>query len=161
MRIVFFVFLFLASIHSRACSCGSIGEITIEQIENVGEAFVGTIKSIVHIDSNSSISATFVVHKYLKGRMFSSEITVFTGRNGSSCGLNFVKGQKWYIFAQYSDSQLYSSQCSRSVQLTKITATTMRLIIGRKHHRKAKFRYRRDKKTIKKYLKETTVHLDK
>ena len=68
MRIVILIFFFITSLLSFACTCGTLEKITHDEIENVGETFIGTIKSISKSDSNYSISATFEVIKYLKGK---------------------------------------------------------------------------------------------
>jgi hypothetical protein len=158
MRILFLFFLLLSSIKSIACTCRTLDKITIDELENVGEAFVGTIKTIVENDSNHTVAATFEIIKYLKGKIHKSEITVITNSSGASCGLNFEKGQKWYVFAHYSNNQLYSDLCSRSAQLNKVSAKAKRLFIGRKNYRKDKLRYRQDKKSIKKYLNENATN---
>ncbi len=156
MRIVILSIFLIRSMSGFSCSCGTLEKITQNEIEKVGEAFIGRIKSISINDSSYTISATFEVINYLKGKSFKSEITIQTSKSGGSCGLNFNVGQKWYIFAHYSEGDLYAGLCGRSVQLTKVSVMTKWIIIGRRNYRKEKQRFRSDKRAILKFIKKSS-----
>jgi hypothetical protein len=153
MRIILLSFFLISSIVSFSCTCRKLEEIAQDEIEKIGEAFIGKIKSVSKNDSNQTISATFEVTKYLKGKKFNTEITVTTSNSEATCGLIFKDGQKWYVYAVYNENELHASLCGRSVQLTKVSAKAKRIFIGRKNYRTDKRRFRTDKKAILKFTK--------
>ena len=150
--VLFLLLLFGASV-SFACSCKEIGKITDGEIENVGEAFIGIVTEVIEDGVNFTITATFEVKHYLKGKLQSSELKVTTSKSGASCGLNFKKGEKWYVFSYYSDNTLHAGLCGRSAQLSYANSKVKRLVIGKKNYRKDKRRVRQDKKAIMNYGK--------
>lgn len=153
MKTVLLFLLIFGASRSFACSCNEVEKITRNEIENVGEAFIGIVKEVTEDEQNFTITATFEVKEYLKGELHSSEIKVTTNNSGAACGLNFKKGQKWYVFSYYSDDTLHASLCGRSAQLSFVKSDVKRFIIGRKYYRIDKRRARQDKREILKYSK--------
>ena len=148
-HIISFIFI-LQSISIQSCTCINPSDLTQDEIKHVGEAFIGVITKVDTNFTNQTITATFELKKHLIGKLNNEIYRVTTNIDGASCGLKFIAGQKWYMFAYYSDDkELYSSLCSRSVQLNKVSQKNKRFIIGTKNYRIEKRRYRADKKAIK------------
>ncbi len=95
-----------------SCSCGAVGQLSLEEYNNLDVLFIGTISDVM--DTSGRRMAVFQVDTSIKGDTNKVKY-IFTNRWSASCGLYFKPGQKWIIYANiYSQGILEASYCSRS-----------------------------------------------
>ncbi|TNE78726.1 MAG: hypothetical protein EP332_13180 [Bacteroidetes bacterium] len=103
-----------------SCYCGAVGQLSLEEYNNLDVLFIGTISDVV--DTSGHWMAVFQVDTAIKGDT-NKQILVYSGRSGAACGLYFKPGQKWIIYANiYTQGIIEASYCSRSMLIKSDSA---------------------------------------
>jgi hypothetical protein len=118
--ILLLLFSFLSPSSASACSCAGIEP--VEKAFNRAEAvFVGEvveIKEVTTINGYQYKQILFQVETVWKGDN-KTQIIVQTAMSGASCGIHFIKGSKYIVYAQSdegSDNVLRTNICTRTSQ---------------------------------------------
>jgi hypothetical protein len=114
-------FLFLAllvySLHlfnqtsSAACVCTTVIRTPASEYAAASAVFVGTVKDIVLAEDSTTLMVRFNVEEAFKG-VTGIEATVQTDGNPEGCGYQFVRGEKYLVYAF--GSSLLVHKCSRT-----------------------------------------------
>ena len=89
-----------------ACSC--VAASTQQHVERAGVVFVG--RALVVDDTPDGITATFDVQEVYKGSLPES-VPVNTASDEASCGIVFVPGERYSVFARVEDRELTTGLC--------------------------------------------------
>ncbi len=98
--------------------------------------FKGEVVSITENKEAWEKKVRFKIKKFYKGNIEADTITVTTGLDGASCGLNFKVGQAWIIFSSFNKGKYYTGLCSRSKLLNANPANRLEVIADKKFLKK-------------------------
>lgn len=120
------IFLFWKPSDAAACSC--MMPPPAEDALNEAEAvFSGEVIEIIEngkITSGYGKTVHFKVNEVWKGTN-KSEMVITTGNNDGDCGISFVRGQKYLVYASMSDmyvtNTLTTTICNRTTELASAT----------------------------------------
>lgn len=112
-----FLIAFTAS-DSFACSCILQQDISIEkQVRDAyaksASVFVGEVIEVNSKPDVYFVSVKFKVEKSWN-KNFQKEITVTTGKGGGDCGIEFVVGKKYLVYASGENDKLSTNICTRT-----------------------------------------------
>jgi LPXTG-motif cell wall-anchored protein len=96
-----------------ACSCIQPGP-PAEALTNASAVFSGQVQTISAV--GNSLQVTFTVKSVWKGTE-QATIVVNTPTSSASCGVEFVQGQEYLVYADEAEGQLQTNLCSRTAQL--------------------------------------------
>ena len=100
-----------------ACLCD---DLTIEQrINRADVVFSGTINDSPWNFSEESIAAGFDVKTVWKGAdsfplIEDGHVTVVTAKASTACGINFIAGKEYLVYAKIDNNDLYATTCDGS-----------------------------------------------
>ena len=114
------------SVH--ACTCGSVvakdgSKISDEELRKVyleqfdGALFIGEVAKIRKVKVNTDdtsmplLRVTMKVEQFWRG-VESPEFNIFTYYGAGSCGVSYVKGRKYFVFAQNLEWGLTTDSCT-------------------------------------------------
>jgi hypothetical protein len=111
------ILVFLASIQTLyACSCPAPDKALNKQVAQAyGESaaiFSGRVMNAELIDE-STFRVTLKVAKVWKGKI-SGVITIITAKESSMCGYPFETGEKYIVYANGTQDELRTDNCSRT-----------------------------------------------
>jgi hypothetical protein len=104
-----------------ACSCM---QATIPQsMEFADIAFIGTTKAVEApppgdvVNTADPIHYAFAVDSIYKGDVIDAEIVASSAMDGASCGTSFGIDERWLVFANVTDGEIWTGLCSGNVLL--------------------------------------------
>jgi hypothetical protein len=104
-----------------ACSCM---QATIPQsMEFADIAFIGTTKAVEApppgdvVNTADPIHYAFAVDRIYKGDVIDAEIVASSAMDGASCGTSFGIDERWLVFANVTDGEIWTGLCSGNVLL--------------------------------------------
>lgn len=104
-----------------ACSCM---QATIPQsMEFADIAFIGTTKAVEApppgdmVNTADPIHYAFEVDSIYKGDVFDAEIVASSAMDGASCGTSFGIEERWLVFANVQEGEIWTGLCSGNVHL--------------------------------------------
>ncbi len=110
-KILFFVFL-LSTANAVACGCPELHPLTLADCGRYEVIFEGTINSITKCDNEKAL-AHFSIETQFKGDFLTIVPVYF--ECGTSCEMDFQKGDKWIIYGEKNNAQeVVTHFCSRS-----------------------------------------------
>ena len=109
-----------------ACSCTEMKN-PLESFEKADAVFLGSVTDftvqgdpeIVDVDDRKVFAyrkgreAVFRIHKIWKGPS-EETMTVFTGEGGGDCGLDFIVGHEYLVYAYQVDGKFHTGICTRT-----------------------------------------------
>jgi hypothetical protein len=105
-----------------ACSCM---QATIPQsMEFADIAFIGTTRAVEApppgdvVNTADPIHYAFAVDSIYKGDLVDAEIVASSAMDGASCGTSFGIDERWLVFANVTDGEIWTGLCSGNVLLT-------------------------------------------
>ena len=105
---------------ANACDCVASGP-PCEAFWTADAVFAATVrsKSIITIDSEvnrneQQVAVKLLVEDVFRGGLGGNDVEVLTGMGGGDCGYNFVKGQRYLVYAHERRGRLYATICSRT-----------------------------------------------
>ncbi len=112
-----FLLFFVFSAQIFACSCRPPLAMTDIEFFNADLVFIGKITYVNADEETYKRTATFEIINPLKVVGDMKTIDIVTPYQSATCGLTFLEGQLWYIWAS-NDGTMYSSNiCTRSLRL--------------------------------------------
>jgi hypothetical protein len=102
-----------------ACSCAQAS--TVESLGFADVAFIGTAVAAEAprpgevISTADPIHYSFAVDTVFKGALTDAEIVAATAMDGASCGTSFGIDERWLVFANVSDGEVWTGLCSGNV----------------------------------------------
>lgn len=104
-----------------ACSCSKNKKLDIGQLNNYQLVVKGNVLSISENKDDWLKEVKIEVLKIYKGKNIKDTITIKTGLDDASCGLNFKKRQKWIIYGFKSTKTHYlTGLCTKSQKINPI-----------------------------------------
>jgi hypothetical protein len=104
-----------------ACSCM---QATIPQsMEFADIAFIGTTKAVEApapgdvVNTADPIHYAFAIDRIYKGDVIDAEIVASSAMDGASCGTSFGIDERWLVFANVTDGEIWTGLCSGNVLL--------------------------------------------
>ena len=104
-----------------ACSCM---QATIPQsMEFADIAFIGTTRAVEApppgevVNTADPIHYAFAVDSIYKGDVIDAEIVASSAMDGASCGTSFGIDERWLVFANVQDGEIWTGLCSGNVLL--------------------------------------------
>lgn len=104
-----------------ACSCM---QATIPQsMEFADIAFIGTTNAVEApppgdvVNTADPIHYAFAVDSIYKGDVIDAEIVASSAMDGASCGTSFGIDERWLVFANVTDGEIWTGLCSGNVLL--------------------------------------------
>ena len=114
-----------------ACSCM---QATIPQsMEFADIAFIGTTKAVEApppgevVNTADPINYAFAVDSIYKGDVIDAEIVASSAMDGASCGTSFGIEERWLVFANVQDGEIWTGLCSGNVLLADEATETATL----------------------------------
>jgi hypothetical protein len=119
---------------ARACTCieGEVeggfsdeGFRTWFNREFRGALFTGRVAKIERVREGTGsppeelFKVTFAVERYWKG-VAGAEAIIYTGLNGAACGVRYVEGELYLVYAQESGGRLRTNWCSAPKQYSQV-----------------------------------------
>jgi hypothetical protein len=106
-----------------ACRCADIDD--AQAMAKADVAFKGVVKAeLVHSrPSGAPATFSFVVEEPLQGPIERGQVTLSAETNPRGCGIDFLTGQRWVIFASASDATNLSTDACSGSQLIAEQAT--------------------------------------
>ena len=103
-----------------ACSCIAPGppDQALAESAAVFSGQVATLGRDQAAGAGDTVQVTFAVARVWKGPE-DATITVSTAGSSASCGVEFVEGQEYLVYAQTVEGRLEASLCSRTNQLAR------------------------------------------
>lgn len=129
--LLFVIILFISS-QAAACSCEYYKSMDLRQYNGYGLIYKGKVISVIEKREEWEKIVKFSIKKLYKGQTERDTVTLTTGLDGASCGLNFKEGQIWVIFASASKGNYYTGLCSRSKLLNGNPARQLKFIADKK-----------------------------
>ncbi len=141
------LFIAVTSGTVKACSCGYPGQILKLKLSQGlvdpvykdfvthydGTIFVGRVidrKKLKRRDVDwYEYRVTFKVERYWKG-VDSPQIVVFTGIGGGDCGIRFIKGRDYIVFATVLKGQLRTGICTLTTEVRRAPNIVKGLYLG-------------------------------
>lgn len=130
------VFLFISS-KVAACSCEHYNGLDLRQYNGYDLIYKGEVLGVIEKREKWEKVIKFSIKKVYKGKTETDTVSLKTGLDEASCGLNFKEGQTWMIFASDNKGNYYTGLCTRSKLLNGNPAKQLKFI--------------RDKKFVNKY----------
>lgn len=125
-KLIFVIILLLViQVNTKACSCIEHKPITGLEVKETDKIFIGKVISIEKIEA-FGLKVIFKVKSNFKGCIDSSKVSIYTSLNTAICGIDFMIGEKWFIFSKNYNGQSFASLCSRSVRLNKPNISTLK-----------------------------------
>jgi MYXO-CTERM domain-containing protein len=101
-----------------ACTCLPPPPVATAVAESTA-VFAGTIVAMTPPSSQiGEVVAKLSVERVWKGSTTAMEVEVHTPSSSAACGLSFMPGDKWLIYANEVDGHLSAILCSRSAPLS-------------------------------------------
>jgi hypothetical protein len=104
-----------------ACSCM---QATITESAGFADVvFTGTTTAVEAPEPGAVVSSmdpvhyAFAVDKVFKGDLVEAEIVATTAMDGASCGTSFGMDERWLVFANFQDGDVWTGLCSGNVLL--------------------------------------------
>jgi hypothetical protein len=115
-----FVFLQMKAL---ACSCVTIGNLTLEQemklhIKNDKAVFVGKLISINDESTDGDRLIKFQVERFWKGAL-TEEIAIATENERNSCAYPFEKEKTYLIYVNTYNNKLYTGGCIPNREISR------------------------------------------
>jgi hypothetical protein len=105
-----------------ACSCAMA---TIQDSFGFSDVvFTGTTTAVEAppardiVSSADPVRYAFAVDAIYKGSVTDAEIVATTALDGASCGTSFGMDERWLVFANVADGEIWTGLCSGNVQIT-------------------------------------------
>jgi hypothetical protein len=94
-----------------ACSC--VAATAAEVFARADAVFTGVaVEDTPAQFSVDEVEVRFTIEDVHKGPVTGPTVTVFTRNQGSACGIGFVQGARYTVYASESDEGLVTSSCS-------------------------------------------------
>ena len=114
--------IFLKPLPVAACSCAEPPP-PREALVNAEAVFSGEVTKIKNKGTNSKI-VNFTVNETWKG-VSETEVLIATGSDSAGCGIEFIVGKEYLVYANasdmYGDQSLSSTICDRTTEFEKGT----------------------------------------
>lgn len=133
--ILFVAFQFILN-NAKACSCDYYKDMSLRQYNWYDLVFKGEVVSVTENKEAWEKRIKFEIKKLYKGNTETDTLSVTTGLDGASCGLNIKVGQTWMIFSSYRGGAYNSGLCSRSKLLNVDLIKRLEVIADKKFVKK-------------------------
>jgi len=119
LAFLFFSFFILSPTHTSACSCAELPS-ALQELENSEAVFSGKVVAINESRARSK-QVLFEVTNSWKGAE-KTQIIINTGLGGGDCGIDFVEGVEYLVYANestmYGKKSLVTIICDRTNKLS-------------------------------------------
>jgi len=94
-----------------------------QSMEFADIAFIGTTRAVEApppgdmVNTTDPIHYAFAVDSIYKGDVIDAEIVASSAMDGASCGTSFGMDERWLVFANITDGEIWTGLCSGNVLL--------------------------------------------
>lgn len=115
MYLLIFINLFMADPAENYCSCLPPEEITSAEVDGYDVILTGRIEGAR--EEEGKVVYAVNVSKFYKGWIDKNTVEIVSYSGPELCGIGFVPGDKWLIFANKRGGYYFTDSCSRSKRM--------------------------------------------